>query len=71
MIDEGYITRHQCEGYINNMHDMMWSCFDRFIPDIVPNNIIEQYDFEDAHRAVVYVNLKLYHRGCGHNPGPN
>jgi serine/threonine protein phosphatase PrpC len=44
MIDEGYITRDQYEGYIKNMHHMMWSCFDCFIPDIVPNYIIEQYE---------------------------
>jgi len=46
MIDEGYIMREQYEGYINKMHSMMWSCFGRFIPDIVPNNIIEQYEIK-------------------------
>ena len=43
MIDSGYITREQYQGSINQMHEMMWSCFDYFIPEIVPNNIIEQY----------------------------
>ena len=46
MIDEGYITREQYEGYINKMHEMMWSCFDIFVPDVVPNNIIEQYEIK-------------------------
>lgn len=41
MIDQGFITREQYEGYISNMHSMMWSCFDNFIPMVVPNNIIE------------------------------
>lgn len=53
MIDEGYITRDQYEGYINNMHDMMWACFDRFIPDIVPNNIIEQYEIKSNNALVI------------------
>lgn len=44
MINEGYITREQYQGYINQMHGMMWSCFDCFIPEVVPNNIIEQYE---------------------------
>ena len=43
MIEDGYITREQYEGYIKNMHERMWSAFDRFIPEIVPNNVIEQY----------------------------
>jgi serine/threonine protein phosphatase PrpC len=46
MIDEGYITRKQYQDYINQMHGMMWSCFDIFIPDVVPNNIIEQYEIK-------------------------
>lgn len=46
MINEGYITRDQYEGYINNMHSTMQSCFERFIPDIAPNNIIEQYEIK-------------------------
>lgn len=43
MIDSGYITREQYNGYIEQMHDMMWGCFDMFIPTVVLNNIIEQY----------------------------
>ncbi len=44
MIDGGYITREEYNGYIDNMHFMMKSCFDIFIPSIVPNNIIEVYN---------------------------
>lgn len=44
MIEAGYITREQYQGYINQMHEMMWCCFDFFIPEVVPNNIIEQYE---------------------------
>jgi serine/threonine protein phosphatase PrpC len=43
MIEDGFITREQYNGYIQNMHERMWSLFDRFIPEIVPNNVIEQY----------------------------
>ena len=43
MIEDGYITREQYEGYIKNMHERMWSAFDRFIPEIVPNKVIERY----------------------------
>ncbi len=53
MIDQGYITKEQYEGYIKNMHNMMWSCFDRFIPDIVPNNIIEQYEIKTNNALVM------------------
>lgn len=44
MIDAGYITREQYEGYIRQMHEMMRCCFDYFIPEVVPNNVIEQYE---------------------------
>ena len=43
MIEDGFITRDQYNGYILNMHERMWSAFDRFLPEIVPNNVIEQY----------------------------
>lgn len=43
MIDDGFITRNEYEGYIKQMHERMWSCFDFFLLEIVPNNIIEQY----------------------------
>lgn len=43
MIDAGYITREQYQNYIYQMHEIMWCCFDYFVPEIVPNNIIEQY----------------------------
>lgn len=42
MIDRGYITREDYEGYISNMHPMMWSCFNNFLPMVVPNNKIEK-----------------------------
>lgn len=42
MIEAGYITREQYEGYISGMHPMMWSCFDNFMPSILPNNTIKQ-----------------------------
>jgi len=45
MIVDGYITREQHEGYIKNMHERMWTVFDRFISEIVPNNVIKQYNF--------------------------
>lgn len=41
MIDEGFITKEEYEGYIAKLHPMMWSSFECFIPMIVPNNIIE------------------------------
>jgi serine/threonine protein phosphatase PrpC len=43
MIDQGYITRNEYEGYIRQMHERMQRCFDWFLPEVVPNNIIEQY----------------------------
>jgi len=43
MIEDGFITQKQYERYISNMHERMWSAFDRFIPEIVPNNVIEQH----------------------------
>ncbi|WMJ22606.1 hypothetical protein RBG61_11495 [Paludicola sp. MB14-C6] len=43
MIDAGYITKQQYEGYISQMHEMMQCCFDYYVPQIVPNNVIEQY----------------------------
>lgn len=42
MIDRGYITREEYEGYISNMHPMMWSCFNCFLPMVVPNHKIER-----------------------------
>lgn len=46
MIDAGYITREQYQEYINQMHEMMWCCFDYFIPEVVPNNVIEQFEIK-------------------------
>ncbi len=42
MIEQGHITREQYDGYIANMHPWMWSCFNSFIPMVVPNHKIEQ-----------------------------
>jgi len=43
MIEQGFITKDEYDGYIKQMHERMWSCFDYFLPEIVPNNVIEQY----------------------------
>jgi len=43
MIAEGFITREEYEGYLGSMHERMQSAFDRFLPEIVPDNVIEQY----------------------------
>jgi protein phosphatase len=43
MIEQGYITRDEYDGYIKQMHERMRSCFDYFLPEVVPNNVIEQY----------------------------
>jgi serine/threonine protein phosphatase PrpC len=43
MIEQGYITRAEYEGYIRQMHEHMQSCFEWFIPEVVPPNVIEQY----------------------------
>lgn len=53
MIDEGYITREQYQGYISQMHGMMWCCFDYFVPEVVPNNIIEQYEVKPGDMLVL------------------
>ena len=47
MIGQGYITKEQYDRYINQMHPMMFSCFDIFIPTIVPNNVIEQITLKE------------------------
>lgn len=44
MIERGFITKGEYEGYISNMHPMMWSCFENFIPMVVPNNKIEKVE---------------------------
>ena len=43
MIEQGYITRTDYDGYIQQMHERMQRCFDWFIPEVVPPNVIEQY----------------------------
>ena len=43
MIEQGFITKDEYEGYIKQMHPRMGACFDYFLPEVVPNNVIEQY----------------------------
>lgn len=43
MIAEGFVTREEYEGYLSAMHPRMQSAFDRFLPEVVPNNIVEHY----------------------------
>jgi serine/threonine protein phosphatase PrpC len=43
MIEQGYITRDEYDGYIRQMHEHMQRCFDWFLPEVVPPNVIEQY----------------------------
>ncbi len=43
MIDAGYISKEEYQGYITNMHPMMWSCFDVFLPIIVAKVKIEKH----------------------------
>ena len=43
MIEQGYITKAEYEGYIQQMHERMQRCFDWFLPEVVPPNVIEQY----------------------------
>ena len=45
MIEQGFITKNEYDGYIKQMHERMWTCFDYFLPEVVPNNVIEQYSF--------------------------
>lgn len=44
MIEEGYITQDEYDGYISQMHERMQRCFDWFMPEVVPPNVIEQYN---------------------------
>lgn len=48
MISQDFITREQYESYINNMHPRMWSCFDNFIPMVVPRHAIEKIDMRSG-----------------------
>jgi serine/threonine protein phosphatase PrpC len=48
MINADHITREQYDSYLTSMHPMMWSAFDRFLPWIVPNNVIEHYTLSDS-----------------------
>ena len=43
MIAEGFITDEEYEGYLSNMHERMQAAFDRFLPEVVPNNVVERY----------------------------
>lgn len=53
MIDSGIITHEQYWKYIDSMHDMMKSCFDEFIPAVVPCNRVEQYPFTNGDMMVM------------------
>lgn len=53
MIDEGFITKEEYEGYIAKLHPMMWSSFECFIPMIVPNNIIETVDIKQGQVVIL------------------
>lgn len=48
MIEDGFITTKEYEDYTKQMHERMWCCFDYFLPEVVPNNIIEQYHIEEG-----------------------
>jgi len=43
MVDDGIITQKRYDKYATNMHERMQGVFDRYIPEIVPNHVIEQY----------------------------
>lgn len=43
MVAQGYITKDEYEGYARQAPPYMGACFDYFLPEIVPNNVIEQY----------------------------
>lgn len=43
MIRQGDITREEYENYPRQMHANMGCVFDYFLPEVVPNNVIEQY----------------------------
>ena len=53
MIDEGFITKGQYKTYINQMHPMMFSCFDIFLPTIILNNVIEQIMLKENDMVVM------------------
>jgi len=48
MIEQGYITRDEYDGYISQMHERMQRCFDWFIPEVIPPNVIEQYNIKQG-----------------------
>ena len=48
MIEQGYITKDEYDGYISQMHERMQRCFDWFIPEVVPPNVIEQYNIKQG-----------------------
>ena len=53
LIEQGYINRSEYEGYLKYMHERMRSCFDRFLPEIVPNNIVEQHAVKQGDMLVM------------------
>lgn len=42
MIEQGFFTKETYEGYISQMHPMLWSSFNQFIPMVVPCHKIER-----------------------------
>ena len=53
MVDDGFISRDEYDGYVKQMHERMWSCFDYFLPEVVPNNVIEQYSLNHGDIVVM------------------
>lgn len=43
LIDQGFVTREQYEAFSGGLPPRMQGCFDYYLPEIVPNNVIEQY----------------------------
>ena len=43
LVEQGLVTCEEYEGYSKQMHERMGTCFDYFLPEVAPNNVIEQY----------------------------
>jgi len=43
LVEQGYITRDEYDGYLKHMHERARGCFEWFMPDVVPPNVIEEY----------------------------
>jgi serine/threonine protein phosphatase PrpC len=53
MVEQGYITQDEYDGYIKQMHERMATCFDYFLPEIIPTNVIEQYTIKPGDMIVM------------------